>query len=112
MRHQVRRRPRIALTARSHAQGANQDVEVTAAVAIQIAERARVCAAADAFELGDDFHAAHFRATGNGPTRKHRGDHLPRRYTGPQTATYIRDDVMHMRITLNRHEFIDFDATG
>ena len=28
---------------------------------------------------------------------------------GAQTAAYVRDDVMHVRVTFDRHEFVDLD---
>src|SRR5262249_9538975 len=40
-----------------HGHGADEDVEVEPAVTAQVAERARVGAAARALELGDDLHA-------------------------------------------------------
>ena len=89
---------------------ADQDVEVEVAVAVQPAESAGVGAATDAFQLGDDLHAAHLRAAGDRATRKHRADHAAGRDLGAQVAAHVADDVVHVRIALDRHQFVDLDA--
>jgi hypothetical protein len=87
----------------------DQDVEIEIAVAVEIAERARVRAAADAFELGDDLHAAHLRAARDRAARKHGGHDRARRRVGAEPSAHVRDDVMHVRVALDGHQLIDFD---
>ena len=91
---------------------ANQDIQIHIAVVIQIPHGAGIWAAGFGFELGNDFHAADFRATGDRAAGKYGGDHLTRRYIVTQTTTDIRHDVMHMRITLYAHQLIHVHATG
>src|SRR5690606_4803353 len=57
-----------------------------------------------------DLHAAHFRTAGDGATGKHRADHLPRRRIVAQPPAHVADDVVHMRVTLDRHQLVDLHA--
>ena len=41
---------------------------------------------------------------------KRRGTTAPGVGIGMQPATYVADDVVHVRVTLNRHEFVDLHA--
>jgi hypothetical protein len=52
-------------------QGADQNIEVAAAVAVQIADRAGIGTAPRTFEFGDDLHATHLGTAGDGAARKH-----------------------------------------
>ena len=88
---------------------ADQDIQVAAAVAIQIPHRAGVGAAACSFEFSDDFHASHLGAAGDGAARKERTDHLDRRHVVAQSAAHVRDDVMDVCVGFDAHELIDAD---
>src|SRR6478672_1914740 len=81
-----------------HFTAADQDVQVHVAVAIEPAHRAGVGATAHAFQFGDDLHAAHLRATGDGAAREHRGDDPTRRRVRQQRAAHVADDVVHVRV--------------
>ncbi len=76
----------------------------------EIAERARVRAAADAFELGDDLHAAHLRAAGDRAAGKDRAHDLrPASHPARSRAAHVRHDVMHVRVALDAHQLVDLD---
>src|SRR5207342_281447 len=87
-------------------------VEVHVAVAIEIAEGTGVRAATLAFELGDDLHAAHFRTAGDGTAGKYRADHLARCHAVAAPPTDVGNDVVHMRIALDRHQLVHAHAAG
>src|SRR5690606_25245393 len=89
---------------------ADQDVEVEVAVAVEPAHGAGVGAAADTLQLGDDLHAAHLGAAGDGPAREHRGDHLARGRVRAQPAAHVADDVVHLGVAFHRHQLVDLDA--
>src|SRR5690606_22131885 len=91
---------------------ADEDVQVEVAVAVEPAHRAGVAAAADALEFGDDLHAAHLRAAGDGAARERRRDHLARADVVAQAAAHVADDVVHVGIALDRHQLIHLDAAG
>ena len=91
---------------------ADQDVEVEVAVAVEPAERAGVGAAPGSLEFGDDLHAAHLRAAGDGAAGKHRGDRRARRRVRAQAAAHVADDVVHVRVAFHRHQLVHLDAAG
>src|SRR5690606_33417035 len=96
----------------THLGAADQDVEVHVAVAAQPADRAGVGATRHLFQLGDDLHAAHLGAAGDGAAGEHRGDHLAGRGVGPQPAAHVADDVVDVGVALHRHQLVDLDAAG
>src|SRR5690606_17728222 len=89
---------------------ADQDVEVEVAAAVEVAEGAGVGAAALAFQLGDDFHAAHLGRAGDGAAGKDRPDHLPRRHALAQFAADVGDDVVHVFVGLHHHQLVHAHA--
>src|SRR3546814_108197 len=91
---------------------ADQDVQVQVAVAVQPAHRAGVGAAADALQFGDDLHAAHLGAAGDGAAGEHGADHAAGRGVGAQAPAHVADDVVHVRVAFHAHQFVDLDAAG
>src|SRR3990172_3619087 len=89
---------------------ADQDIKIHAAVPVDIADRAGIGPARSLFQFTDDLHATHLGAAGDGAARKYRAQYLSGRHPAAQSSAYIRNDVMHMRIAFNPHEFIDLDA--
>src|SRR6266403_3614314 len=92
-------------------QRANEYVEIAAAVAIQVSDGTGVRAAPGAFQLRDDFHAAHLGAAGNRAARKQGAYDLDGGRILAEAAADIRDDVMHMRVGLENHVLVDANAT-
>src|SRR5690606_19888664 len=91
---------------------ADQDVQVEVAVAVQPAHRAGVGAAADAFQLGDDLHAAHLGTARDRAAGEHGTDHAAGRGVFAQAPAHVADDVVHVRVALHGHQFVDLDAAG
>ena len=93
-------------------QRADQDIQIETAVTIQIAHRAGIGAARCWLELVDDFHAAHLGTAGNGAAWEYRPDRVARQDLGSQPAAHIGDDVMHVGIALDHHQFVHRHRTG
>ncbi len=93
-------------------QRAYKDVEVEAAIAIQVTHRAGVRPPGRGFQFGDNLHATHLRATRNRPARKYRTNRLTGGDRFAHAPLHIGDDVMHMCISFYHHHFIDLDSTG
>src|SRR5690606_7823585 len=91
---------------------ADQDVEVEVAAAVQPAHGAGIGAAPDAFELGDDLHAAHLGRAGDGAAGEHRAQHPARRGVFAQAAAHVAGDVVHVGVALHHHQLVDLDAAG
>src|SRR5690606_37026303 len=95
-----------------HLGAADQDVEVEVAVAVEPAHRAGVAAAAGALEFGNHLHAAHLGAAGDRAAGERGHDHVARAGVGAQAAAHVADDVVHVGVALDRHQFVDLDAAG
>src|SRR6185437_3607055 len=91
----------------NHREGPDENVEIERTARGQIAERAGIGPATCAFELGDDLHAAELRHARDRAAGKYRPYRTDRRHVRSQAAAHVRDDVMHVRIGLGRHELID-----
>src|SRR5690606_13597010 len=91
---------------------ADEDVEVEVAVAVEPAHRAGVGAAPLALEFGDDLHAAHLGAAGDGTAGEARRDHVARAGIGAQPTAHVADDVVHVGVAFDRHQLVHLDAAG
>src|SRR5690606_17790582 len=87
-----------------HFRAADEDVQVQIAVAVEPAYRPGVAAAALALQLGDDLHAAHLRAAGNGAAGKRRADHVAGRDLRAQAPPHVADDVVHVGVAFHGHQ--------
>src|SRR3546814_8256605 len=90
----------------------DQNVQFQVAVAVQPTHRAGVGAAADALQFGDDLHAAHLGAAGDGAAGEHGADHAAGRGVGAQAPAHVADDVVHVRVAFHAHQFVDLVASS
>src|SRR5690606_30451560 len=95
-----------------HFRAADQDVQVQIAVTVDPAHRPGVAAAALALQFGDDLHAAHLRAAGNGAAGESRADHVARRDLRAQTPPHVADDVVHVGVAFHSHQLVHLDTAG
>src|ERR1700722_7743061 len=86
--------------------GADEDVEIHRAIAVEVAKRAGVGATPYSFELCNDLHTTKLRHPGDRTAGKHRAQRLYRCHVGSQYPTHVGNDVMHVSIGLDRHELI------
>src|SRR3546814_15649574 len=70
-----------------------------------------VCSS-DLLQFGDDLHAAHLGAAGDGAAGEHGADHAAGRGVGAQAPAHVADDVVHVRVAFHAHQFVDLDAAG
>src|SRR3546814_4036443 len=91
---------------------ADQDVQVQVAVAVQPAHRAGVGAAADALQFGDDLHAAHLGAAGDGAAGEHGADHAAGRGVGAPAPGDHADAVVIVSVAFPAHPYVHLYAPG
>ena len=84
---------------------AQPDAGIDIAVESKITDRACITATSGPFQFGDDLHGADFWRTGDGTGGKCRSNNVERCAPGAGTANYIGNDVHHVAVTLDLHEF-------
>ncbi len=91
---------------------AQHDARVHVAVKVEVRDAAGVMAARRRFEFVDQLHGAQFGRAGHGAGRERRRKQVERVAIVAQFAGDVRDDVHHVAVALDAHQFVNADAAG
>jgi hypothetical protein len=90
----------------------DRDRQIHIPIEAEVTDRTGVDAALDRFKFVDDLHRPHLWRAGDGSGGKSGLEHIKRVKLGPQPGLDIRNDVHHVRVTLDDHVFGQFDGTN
>ena len=94
-----------------HDDRANGDAGVHGAVVVDVPDGAGVETAAEAFELFDDLHGAHFGRAADGAGGKGGLEQADGIVAGGELALHVADDVHYVAVALDHHHLGHLDGT-